>query len=136
MMTLNKKAFMLIEVLVTVVVVSVSIIFINHAFSTSLRAMSLSNSYRQGVIFLEDKIFDIDLNTHLGTLSDLSEEKIFNHEKFFWEQTVSLLERSDLDDIYDLDDFSIMRLTCSLTWPGAESKRGIDLLTYVPENKQ
>lgn len=136
MTTLNKKAFMLVEVLVTVVVVSVSIIFINHAFSSSLRAMSLSNSYRQGVVFLEDKIFDIDLNAHLGTLSSLSEEKISNHEKFFWEQIVSALERSDLDDIYDLDYLSIMRLTCSLTWPETEPKKSIGLLTYVPENKQ
>ena len=136
MMMTDKKAFMLMEVLISVVIVSVSILFINHAFSSAIRALSVSNGYRQAVFFLEDKIFDINLDMHLGEIKSTSEEKAFPHAKFLWKQAILPLEKQDLDYSYDKDRFSIKRLSCSLEWQEAARSRSIDLLTYVSIDKE
>jgi hypothetical protein len=130
-MMAEEKAFMLVEVLVSVVIVSVSILLINHAFSSAIRALSVSNSYRQAVFFMENRIFDINFDMHLGKLANSSDEKVSPHGKFLWEQTILPLEKQDLDYEYSKDDFSIKRLLCSLAWHEAGYSRSIDLLTYV-----
>jgi hypothetical protein len=136
MMMADKKAFMLMEVLISVIIVSVSILLINHAFSSAIRALSVSNGYRQAVFFLEDKIFDINLDMHLGKIKSMSEEKVSPHAKFLWKQAVLPLEKQDLDYSYDKDRFAIKRLSCSLEWQDATHARIIDLLTYVSIDKE
>jgi hypothetical protein len=127
----QNKAFLLLEVLLTVVLVSASIVFINHAFSSSLKAISLTNSYQKAVLFLDEGIFDIELGTHLSGISNFSKEEVFWGTLFLWEQEVLPLKKSDLDDEYDAEDLGIERLECSVSWDINE-RRKIKLLTYVP----
>lgn len=122
---------MLLEVLLTVVLVSASVVYINHAFSSSLKAMSLTNSYREAFIFLDDKVFDIELNMYLTEISSSSKEENFSNTLFLWDQEVTPLESTDLGDEYDIDDLGIERLSCSLSWE-KNGRRNIELLTYVP----
>jgi Tfp pilus assembly protein FimT len=131
MMISDKKAFMLVEVLITVVIVSVSAMLINHAFSSSLRAMSLSNGYRQAVMFLQNKSFDIDLDILQKQARDGSEQSVYMDENFSWQQTILPLERSDTGDLYDFIDLPLKRLSCLLAWGEPDSRRLIDLITYV-----
>jgi hypothetical protein len=127
----QNKAFLLLEVLLTVVLVSASIVFINHAFSSSLRAMSLTNTYQQAVLFLDESIFDIELGMCSAGISNFSKEESFWETLFLWEQEVLPLEKSDLDDEYDMEDLGIERLKCSVSWD-KNGRRNIELLTYVP----
>jgi competence protein ComGC len=131
----NKKAFMLIEVLVTVLIISISILLINQTFSFSLRALSVSNSYRQAIFFLENKIFDIYFDMHRGELASSSEEKIFPDGKLSWEQAITPPKNQDLKDAHDKDKISIKRFFCSLSWQAAGHSRNINLLTYIPTYK-
>jgi len=127
----QNKGFLLLEVLLTVVLVSASVVYINHAFSSSLKAMSLTNSYREAFIFLDDKVFDIELNMYLTEISSSSKEENFSNTLFLWDQEVTPLESTDLGDEYDIDDLGIERLSCSLSWE-KNGRRNIELLTYVP----
>ena len=127
----QNKGFLLLEVLLTVVLVSASVVYINHAFSSSLKAMSLTNSYREAFIFLDDKVFDIELNMYLTEIASLSKEANFSNTLFLWDQEVVPLEIGDLDDEYDIDDLNIERLSCSLSWERSGS-RSIELYTYIP----
>ena len=127
----QNKGFLLLEVLLTVVLVSASVVFINHAFSSSLKAMSLTNSYREAIIFLNDKVFDIELNMYLTELSSFSKEETFSNTLFLWEQEVLPLEKADLNDDYDIDMLGIERLSCSVGWE-KNGKRSIELYTYIP----
>jgi hypothetical protein len=131
LITNQNKAFLLLEVLLTVVLVSVSIVFINHASSSSLKAMSLTNSYQEAVLFLDECIFDVELSMAIAGLSNFSKEKNFAGTIFLWEQKVLPLEKSDLDDEYDAKGLSIERLECSVIWD-KNGRRSIELLTYVP----
>lgn len=131
LMIKQNKAFLLLEVLLTTVLVSASIVFINHAFSSSLRAMSLTNSYQEAVLFLDEGIFDIELGMYSAGISNFSKEEDFWDTLFLWEQEVLPLEKSDLDGEYDAEDLAIERLECSVSWD-KNGRRSIKLLTYVP----
>ncbi|TRZ52513.1 MAG: hypothetical protein D4S01_02775 [Dehalococcoidia bacterium] len=127
----QNKGFLLLEVLLTVVLVSASVVFINHAFSSSLKAMSLTNSYREAIIFLDDKVFDIELNMYLTELSSFSKEETFSNTLFLWEQEVLPFEKKDLNDDYDIDMLGIERLFFSVGWE-KNGMRNIELYTYIP----
>jgi len=127
----QNKGFLLLEVLLTVVLVSTSVVYINHAFSSSLKAMSLTNSYCEALIFLDDKVFDIELNMYLSEISSSSKEENFSNTLFLWDQEVMPLESTDLGDEYDIDDLDIERLSCSLSWE-KNGSNGIELSTYIP----
>jgi hypothetical protein len=127
----QNKAFLLLEVLLTVVLVSSSVVFINHAFSSSLRAMSLANSYQEAVMFMDEKIFDIELSMYFSDITSLSTEEIFSGTLFIWEQEVMPLEKQDLEGGYGSEDLSIERLLCRTTWD-KNGRIDIKLLTYIP----
>lgn len=131
MIILKNKAFLLIEVLITVVVVTVSIIFINHAFTSSIKAVSLSNSYREAILFLKNSTFDLDLDPERGDLS-FSKEEEFMDTGFSLESQTFPLTEDDMDDEYDQEELEIERFTASITWQARGAERKIDILTYVP----
>lgn len=127
----KNRAFLLIEVLVTVVVVSTSIVFINHAFSSSFKAAGLSNDYISAILLLEDKSFDFELNPQGLKAGELSGEDNFMGREFSWTQEVSPLEKEDLADKYEEEDLELKRLKLSLRWQRRKAERSVDILTYV-----
>ncbi len=132
-MTMPKnRAFLLIEVMVTVVVISVSIILINHAFTSSIKSMSLSNSYRKAIMFLENKGFDLDMDYYTGNTARNYSAEQSEEDEFLLESELMPLEESDLEEGYEEDDLNIARLKLSLSWQARGAEREIDLLTYVP----
>ncbi len=129
----KNKAFLLIEVLITVVIVAVSIIFINHAFTSSLKAVSLSNSYRGAILFLKNRTFGLELDpgSERVGLSFFKEEEFMDIGFLLKSQTLPLT-RDDMDDEYGQEDLEIERFITSVTWQARGAERKIDILTYVP----
>jgi len=130
----KNKAFLLIEVLITVTVVAVAIIFINHAFTSSLKAVSLSNSYSEAVLFFENKTLDLELalNSERVDLSSFKEEIGFADAGFQLKSQMLPLVSEDIGDEYDQEDLEIERFASSLTWQARGLARKIDIVTYVP----
>lgn len=127
----KNKAFLLIEVLVTVAVVSACIVFINHAFTSSFKAAGLSNDYLSAILLLEDKSFDLELDPQGLEVGELSGEINFMDKEFSWTQTVSPLEKEDLADEYEEEDIGLRRLRLFLKWQRQNAERSIDILTYT-----
>ncbi len=134
MIILKNKAFLLIEVLITVVIVSVSIVFINHAFTSSLKAVSLSNGYREAILVLKNRTFDLELflDSEEGATSFLEENEVFMDEDFQLRSKISPLTSDDKGDEYDEENIGIERFATSLSWQARGFERKIDILTYVP----
>jgi hypothetical protein len=130
----QSRGFLLFEVLLTVVLVSVSVIFINHAFSSSLKVTSLVNRYHQAIILLDEKVFDIELNMCSGEIPSFSKEDIFSGTPFLWDQKTSPLEQGNAGDGYNIDSIALERLSCSISWE-SNGVRGIELYTYIPVTK-
>ena len=125
---------MLIEVLITVVIVSVSIVFINHAFTSSLKAVSLSNGYREAILVLKNRTFDLELflDSEEGATSFLEENEVFMDEDFQLRSKISPLTSDDKGDEYDEENIGIERFATFLSWQARGFERKIDILTYVP----
>lgn len=135
-MTLRKNnAFLLIEVLITVAIVSGSIVFINHAFTSSLRAAALSSDYASAVFLLEDESFEIELGSKEAAEGVSSGESQFMGTKFLWAQQIMPLEDEDLggeyEDEYEDGELGLKRLNLSVTWKKQNRERSVEILTYV-----
>jgi len=126
------RGFLLVEVLVTVVIVSASIVFINHAFSSSLKATSTTNDYLKAILLLEDKGFDLEAYPVIEE-GEFTGEEEFMGSQFTWKQIVSSLEEEDLgdEDEYEEDEIPLKRLDYSLKWSRHDIERSIGILTYV-----
>lgn len=125
---------MLIEVLITVVIVAVSIVFINHAFTSSLKAVSLSNGYREAILILKNRAFGLELllDSEEGAPPFLEENAVFMDEGFQLRSQTSPLTSDDKGEEYDQEDLEIERFAASLSWQARGFERKIDILTYVP----
>lgn len=127
----KNKAFLLIEVLMTVLIVSGSIIFINHAFTSSLKATALSNDYINGVLLMEDKLFDIQLHSFAEEDTILRGKEESGGKTFYWEQVTSPLQEEATEDEYAKEDISLQVFKFLLKWKRRNVERGIDILTYT-----
>jgi hypothetical protein len=125
------RGFLLIEVLLTVTIVSVSIIFINHAFSASLKALSLADSYQKAFLFIDDRVFDLELAVYARDVSSFSKQEDAFGMVFSWNQEVRPLEKKDLDNGYEASGLDLGRLNCSLRW-GKAGERKAEFCTYIP----
>ena len=66
------------EVLATVLIVSIAVVYINHAFSSSIKSTSLSNSYLDAVVVLENKTYDIELSAFFSGELDSTKTDTYN----------------------------------------------------------
>ena len=134
MIILKNKAFLLIEVLITVVIVSVSIVFINHAFTSSLKAVSLSNGYREAILILENRTFDLELflDSEEGAQPFSNDNEVSMDTGFQVRSQTLPLTNDDMGDEYDQESLDIERFASSITWQARGFERKIDILTYVP----
>ncbi|MDD5504712.1 MAG: hypothetical protein PHV77_05310 [Candidatus Omnitrophica bacterium] len=127
----KNRAFLLIETLIAVALVSSSVILINHAFSSSLKAVSLANSYYEAAMFLDERIFDMDLKLYTQDSLDIEQEEVFLQTAFIFRSQVMALEKDDLDYGHSAQDTAIKRLCCELDW-SKDGDRRIGLVSYVP----
>ena len=130
MITQNNKAFLLIEVLITIVIVSASIIFINHAFTTSLKATALSNDYLKALLFLSDKGFDLDVGLY-DSGDRLTGTEEFMGTTFYWETQISDLEGQEILDEYDEEEVGLNMFKLFLRWKRQGTEREIEITTYT-----
>ena len=121
------------EVLATVLIVSIAVVYINHAFSSSIKSTSLSNSYLDAVMVLENKAYDIEFSAFFSNELDSTKTDTYNNTDFVSEITISELLKEDIGIEYDYDEeFLLERLNLKLSWDKQGNKRDINILTYTP----
>ena len=121
------------EVLATVLIVSIAVVYINHAFSSSIKSTSLSNSYLDAVMVLENKAYDIEFSAFFSNELDSTKTDTYNNTDFVSEITISELLKEDIGMEYDYDEELLLeRLNLNLSWDKQGNKRDINILTYTP----
>ena len=129
----KNKAFLLMEVLATVLIVSIAVVYINHAFSSSIKSTSLSNSYLDAVMVLENKAYDLEFSALLSGELDSTKKETYNDTDFVSEISISELLKEDIGTEYDYDEKLLLeRLNLKLRWDKQGNKRDINILTYAP----
>jgi prepilin-type N-terminal cleavage/methylation domain-containing protein len=122
----SNRAFSLIEVLVTVGIISSTIIFLFRSFATALAGAKFGQEIQLGCYLAEEKAWEVQKAYSLGLKTpEASAEKRQNKE-FNWS--------------YDLQDASIpglKELKIKVSWQQNQRKNAysLDFQTYLPAKK-
>lgn len=133
---LEDRGFLLLEVLISIVIIATTLIIINRAFSTSLRAVRLAGDYLLASYILEDKIFDIQIEESFAD-ARISDTVQLNQKDFFYSMNISPAEMPELEDI-DTEEIALKEATLSVNWSDADTDNvsRVNVFTYVWEKEE
>jgi len=114
----KNNGFQLIEVIMSVVILSMSLTFILNSFMGSLRAIQLSEDYFKGGLLLEEKMFEL-YNSDVEKAPPDGNFTNFN-DKFSWELKLT-----------DLEEAVIKKVNLEVLWKDATKNNNISILTYL-----
>jgi type II secretory pathway pseudopilin PulG len=123
----KRNAISLIEVLVTVAILSGGIVFIFRAFMTTLSAAKISQNIMLGCLLTEDRVWQIEQKRKKGVAqNNYSEEKtILQNREFNFKYEIS-----------DTDSSKLKKLTSVVSWPrNKQAAYSMDFFTYLKPDK-
>jgi len=130
----NNNGFLLLEVLLSIFIIATTLIVINRAFSTSLKAVRLAGSYLLGHCVLEDKIFDIQIKESFAD-TGFSDTVQLGKQQFFYTMNISPVEITKGIDA-DLEELPLKRANLSVNWSDTDTAGRLNISTYVWEKKE
>ena len=134
----KNKGFLLLEVLISIVIISTTLIIINRAFSSSLKAVKLAGDYLIAACVLEDKVFDMQIEEAFsdGGVSEIVEA---GQKEFFYSMNISPADITDMKDL-DIEELPIKQASLSVNWTDtaleADNISRLNILTYVWGQKE
>ena len=135
------KGFLLLEVLVSIIIITTVVVVINRAFSLSLKAVGLAGDYLLSTCVLEDKIFDIQIENSF-TDTKVSDTIEMGNKKFIYTLNISDADIKDVikDEDIDEDKIFLKKATLNVNWQGddlgIENGSRLKVSTYVWEKKE
>jgi Tfp pilus assembly protein PilV len=120
----NSKGFLLIEVLVSVTLISVGLIYVARSFSTSARAVDTATHFLKSVSLIEDKMWYLEA----GGISDRKrDEGAFEREGTYrWRYDSERLEETPLNAV-----------TMAVEWDSPRGeKQSVSLETYIWDEEE
>jgi len=112
------KGFLLLEVLVCVVVITVGLVYIIRSFSISTRAIATSRDYMKAASLLEEKLWEFD---YIGRIEKGEYEDYFaDDEDFKWELEAKLDE-----------ELPINETSMKVFWKDRNKRQQISIATYL-----
>jgi len=127
MKTSPESGFTLLEVLLAVVILSVSLTTILLQFQTALHAGSISRERTNAVIYAKEKLESLKIENEL---SESSESGTFENG-YEWETEVSFYEYEDPEEGISYEDLrhETYKLRATIMWNSGINKRQIELIT-------
>lgn len=116
----NNKAFSLLELIITIAILSIGIIVVLQALSTCARAVGFSCDIIDAVFLAEDKIQELEFKEKQNLISKEPKEIREKKEKFAWGYSLSLEP-----------DFNLYRLKFDITWQRLNREEKLELETYL-----
>lgn len=117
----NKDAFSLLELIVTIAVLSIGVIAVLQALSFSIRVTGLSSDIVKAVFLTQDKIQELEFKEKLGLIGkEQPLEPPGSDERFQWNYNLS----PDAD-------LNLYKLKFDISWQRANRNEEIELSTYL-----
>ena len=114
----NKKGFLLLEVLVSVVAITVGLVYVIRSFSISTRAIATSRDYTKAVSLMEDKLWEIEQKGMIETGED--EGYFGNDRKFSWKLSAEAEE-----------ELPVNKTELVVSWKRRGGRQRISAATYL-----
>lgn len=115
---LNNKAFSLLELIISVAILSIGIVVILQAFAFSARLGGLSCDIISAVFLAEDKIQELEFKEKQNLIRE--ETARDKNGKFAWQYEINLDP-----------DLNLYRLNLDIHWQKLNRKEGLKLNTYL-----
>lgn len=119
--SLKNKAFSLLEVIITVSILSIGIVIILEAFSFSARVTGLSCDITRAVFLSEDKIQKLEFKERRNQVTN--EQQSGKNDKFIWSYSIGLEPAHSALRLYKLD--------FNISWERLSRQERINLTTYL-----
>ena len=127
----SKRGFSLLEMLVALVILSFSLGALYQGATRAIHNVSVADQYTRAVMLAESMIASSSYVT-AERASISGEFDIFTWEARFW--PAEILDNSEAQA--PLKGQPLQYLSVTVTWPGRESDRQLELLTVVPLQEQ
>jgi len=117
----NNRAFLLFEVIMTVIILSIGLVFVVRSIGMCMRVAKDSFNYSQAMNFAYQKAFDLELDSQSDGLETLSGSGVFSgNENFNWEYNVEKFNEQNLG-----------KVTLDISWKDNKRENNFSLETYV-----
>jgi hypothetical protein len=121
-----KSGFLLLEIVITVAVLSLGLVFLSRSFISSLDAAKTSSDYTLSISLLENKLWELEMSERIATFfisEPPSQSGDFgaDYEGFSWAYLASPLEANP----------SLEELNLEVSWVRARRKGKVNLTTYM-----
>lgn len=114
----NRFGFLLLEVLVSVTIISVGLAYIVRSFSSATRAIETSRHLLKSVSLAENMMWDMEARGAMDKGWDSGRFKEDNN--FFWEVETRTLK-----------DVPLNQVSLKINWKGPREKQRVSLDTYL-----
>ncbi|MBU4589332.1 MAG: type II secretion system GspH family protein [Candidatus Omnitrophica bacterium] len=118
---MKNKGFLLLEVMVSVTILSIGLVLILSSFIRSIKAIELSEDYFRAGLLFEEKIYEVH-NTDGEIFSD---EGVFEDfgSRFSWNLAVESVDEDELKNLYDI--------SLEISWDHGSKKCSMLVPTYI-----
>ena len=114
----RNKGFLLVEVMVSISILSIGLLLVLNSFFRSIKAVEVSRDYFKAGLLLENKIYEL-LNK--GTEEGVWEGSFDDFNKrFSWNLDVRKIEEGPLNEI-----------NLKVSWGGKDKEKDISISTYI-----
>ena len=129
MMTRNqglpiKQGFTLIEVMLSVVILSLGFSLILQGFSQALSTLRISGNNAKASVLADSKMAELQINALEGQdalVSGVNEKILLNNIEFYWRSEVTL----------DQEDENLNKTVATLSWQEGKRKGATPIVTYL-----
>lgn len=124
MITKKNKGFLLVEVLITVVILSVGLTLIARSLMTGIRSLEVIKQYTTGYSLLEEKLWDIERKYFIEAGLKIEED--------FPEPFQDFKYNLETENIKDNEEKGMLnKVLFSVDWPTKNYRREIPVSTYL-----
>ena len=112
------------EVLITVVILSIGLTLITRSLMTGLNSLEIIKQYTIGYSLLENKLWDIENKYFIDAGLNIEEDLPEPYQDFKYS-----LETENIKD--DGEEGLLNKVSLSVNWPAKNNRREISILTYL-----
>lgn len=114
----NRSGFLLLEVLVSITIISLGLVYIARSFSSSTRAIETAALFLKSISLAEEKLWELEAIGESAKGRDAGNFK--EDDKYKWETEAD-----------ELNDLPINSVKLKVDWEGVRRKQSISFETYL-----
>lgn len=130
-----RKAFLLFEVLVAILIASTSLVVILQGLGSALRGANIAENYFKASILAEAQLalYEKEIGVKTGQESGRPGEDVDPDNVFSWEQKSTQVTMATL---FETEELPVCEVELTVKWKERKGERNVKLITYLPKYEE